>query len=130
MTDHILVIGYGDTGRSAVNSVLASQSDARLTVLDIDFLAAVEATANGVAAVVGDGRDRCALDEAAADIADRVIVAVPDDLNAFLITRAVRPLNPDTLIVVVIREPVNHAIFTSDGIVTVHKQQPPDDRQT
>lgn len=130
MTDHILVIGYGDTGRSAVNSVPASQPDALLTVLDIDFLAVAEATANGATALVGDGRDRCALDRAAADIADRVIVAVPDDLNAFLITRAVRPLNPDTLIVVVIREPENHAIFASDGIMTVHMQQHPDGQQT
>ncbi|GGN28817.1 hypothetical protein GCM10011609_85340 [Lentzea pudingi] len=130
MTDHVLVIGYGDTGRSAVNSMLASQPDTRLTVLDTNFLAVAEATANGATAVVGDGQDRCALDEAAADIADRVIVAVPDDLNALLITRAVRPLNHIALIVVVIREPENHAIFASDGIVTVHMQRDPDDRQT
>ncbi|MFJ8963265.1 NAD-binding protein [Lentzea sp. NPDC102401] len=130
MTDHILVIGYGDTGRSAVNSVLASQPDALLIVLDIDFLAVAEATANGATALVGDGRDRCALDQATADIADRVIVAVPDDLNAFLITRAVRQLNPVALLVVIIREPENHAIFASDGIVTVHMQQDPDNPQT
>ncbi|RDI32255.1 NAD(P)-binding protein [Lentzea flaviverrucosa] len=129
MTDHILVIGYGDTGRRAVNSVLASQPDARLTVLDTDYLAVAEATANGATAVHGDGRDRCALEEAAADIADRVIVAVPDDLNAFLITRAVRPLNPDTVVVAIIREPENHTIFASDGTVSVHMRQP-DDRQT
>jgi voltage-gated potassium channel Kch len=95
VTDHILVIGYGETGRRAVNSVLASQPDARLTVLDTDFLAVAEATANGATAVRGDGRDRCALGQAGADIADRVFVAVPDDLDAFLITRAVWPLNPD-----------------------------------
>ncbi|MFD4638218.1 NAD-binding protein [Lentzea sp. NPDC058436] len=119
MTDHILVVGYGDAGRRAVNSVLTAQPDARLTVLDTDFLAAAEATANGATAVVGDGRDRCALDEAAADLADRVIIAVPDDLDAFLITRALRPVNPDTVIVVVLREPENNAIFSSDGTLTV-----------
>jgi voltage-gated potassium channel Kch len=123
VTDHILVIGYGDTGRNAVNSTLASQPDARLTVLDTDYLAVAEATANGATAVVGDGRDRCALDEAAADIADRVIVAVPDDLNAFLITRAVRPMNPDAVIVAVIREPENQMIFAADGTATVHMQR-------
>jgi Trk K+ transport system NAD-binding subunit len=129
VTDHILVIGYGDAGRCAVNSVLATQPDARLTVLDTDYLAVAEATANGATAVVGDGRDRCALDEAAVDVADRVIVAVPDDLNAFLITRAVRPLNPDTVIVVIIREAENHAIFENDGTMTIHLRQT-DDRQT
>ncbi|USX54729.1 NAD-binding protein [Lentzea sp. HUAS12] len=123
MTDHILVIGYGDTGRRAVNAVLEAQPDARLTVLDTDFLAAAEAAANGATAVVGDGRDRCALDEAAADLADRVVIAVPDDLNAFLITRALRPVNPDTAVVVVIREPENHAIFSSEGTLTVHMGQ-------
>ncbi|MFJ8961501.1 NAD(P)-binding protein [Lentzea sp. NPDC102401] len=128
MTDHILVIGYGDTGRCAVNAVLASQPDAWLTVLDTDYLAVAEATANGAIAVLGDGRDRCALAEAAIDIADRVIVAVPDDLNAFLITRAVRPLNPDATIVAVIREPENHAIFGFDGTVTVHFRQPEEDQ--
>jgi Trk K+ transport system NAD-binding subunit len=123
VTDHILVIGYGDAGRRAVNSVLASQPDARLTVLDTDFLAVAEAAANGATAVVGDGRDRCALDEAAADLADRVVVAVPDDLNAFLITRALRPVNPDVVVVVVLREPENHAIFSSEGALTVQVGQ-------
>ncbi|MFD9701579.1 NAD(P)-binding protein [Lentzea sp. NPDC059081] len=120
MTDHILVIGYGDTGRSAANSVLASQPDAQLTVLDTDFLAVAEATANGVAAVVGDGRDSCALSEAAVDAADLVLIAVPDDLNAFLITRALRSSNPATPIVAIIREPENQAIFEFDESVTVH----------
>ncbi|MDX8056777.1 NAD-binding protein [Lentzea sp. BCCO 10_0798] len=120
MTDHILVIGYGDTGRGAINSVLASQPDALLTVLDTDYLAVAEAAANGATAVLGDGRDRCALDEASADIADRVVVTVPDDLNAYLITRSVRAANPDTVIVVVIREPENHALFLSSYATSVH----------
>ncbi|WP_329792904.1 NAD-binding protein [Lentzea sp. DG1S-22] len=123
MTDHILVIGYGDTGRHAVNAALAVQPDARMTVLDLDCVAAAEAWANGADAVVGDGRDTCSLDDATADLADRVIIAVPDDLDAFLITRAVRPLNQDAVIVAVIREPANRAIFAFDGIVTVHLGQ-------
>ncbi|MDX8142053.1 NAD-binding protein [Lentzea sp. BCCO 10_0061] len=127
MTDHILVIGYGDTGRCAVNSVLASQPDARLTVLDIDAFAVVEAMANGATVVLGDGRDRRALDEAAIDAADRIIVAVPDDLAAFLITCAVRPYNPDAVIVVVIREQENHALFLSSDATSVHIR-PPDER--
>ncbi|MET9225755.1 NAD-binding protein [Lentzea sp. NPDC003310] len=126
MTDHILVIGYGATGRHAVNSVLATQPDARVLVLDTDYLAVAEATANGAVAVVGDGRDTCALYDAAVEAADRVIVSVPDDLNAFLITRAVRPLNPDTVIVAIIREAENHTIFESDGTVTVHMGRPGD----
>ncbi|WP_089913296.1 hypothetical protein [Lentzea albida] len=52
--------------------------------------------------------------------ADRIVIAVPDDLDAFLITRAVRPLNPGTLIVALIREPENHALFAFEGAVTVH----------
>jgi voltage-gated potassium channel len=127
VTDHILVIGYGDTGRCAVNSVLASQPDARLTVLDIDAFAVVEAMANGATVVLGDGRDRRALDEAAIDAADRIIVAVPDDLAAFLITCAVRPYNPDAVIVVVIREQENHALFLSSDATSVHIR-PPDER--
>lgn len=127
MTDHILVIGYGDTGRRAVNSALAAQPDAWLTVLDIDLLAVVEATANGAIAVHGDGRDRCALGKAGTDTADRVIVTVPDDLNAFLITRAVRSLNPDAVIVAVIREPANHTLFLSSGVTSVHFR-PPDEQ--
>ncbi|MCG8926057.1 NAD-binding protein [Lentzea sp. CC55] len=128
MTDHILVIGYGDTGRHAVNAALAVQPDARMTVLDLDCVAAAEAWANGADAVVGDGRDTCALDDATADLADRVIIAVPDDLDAFLITRAVRPMNPDAVIVAVIREPANSPIFTFDGTLTVHLGRPDDGR--
>jgi Trk K+ transport system NAD-binding subunit len=92
-------------------------------VLDVDFLAVAEAAANGATAVVGDGRNRCALDEAAADLADRVVIAVPDDLHAFLITRALRPVNPDAMVVVVIREPENHDVFSSEGALTVHMEQ-------
>ncbi|MDX8054476.1 NAD-binding protein [Lentzea sp. BCCO 10_0798] len=88
-----------------------------------------ETSTNGAIAVRGNGRDRCALEEAVADIADRVVVAVPDDLNAFLITRAVRSLNPDAVIAAIIREPENHTIFASDGIVIIHMRQA-DDRQT
>ncbi|HEX7301963.1 NAD-binding protein [Lentzea sp.] len=120
MTDHILAIGYGDTGRDAVNSVLVLQPDASLTVLDTDLFAVLEATANGATAVHGDARDRCVLDEAAADAADRVFIAVPDDLNAYLITRSVRTVNPDAVIIAVIREPENHALFLSSGVTSVH----------
>ncbi|MFD5827142.1 NAD-binding protein [Lentzea sp. NPDC060358] len=120
MTDHILAIGYGDTGRRVVNSALAAQPDARLAVLDVDFAAVVEAAANGATAVQGDGRDRCALDRAAADAADRVIVAVPDDLSAYLIARAVRVVNPDTVIVAVIREAENHDLFLDSDVTSVH----------
>ncbi|WP_434453212.1 NAD-binding protein [Lentzea sp. E54] len=82
----------------------------------------------GAIAVHGDGRDRCALGKADADAADRVIVTVPDDLNAFLITRAVRSLNPDAVIVAVIREPANHTLFLSSDVTSVHFR--PTDEQT
>ncbi|MFD9704488.1 NAD-binding protein [Lentzea sp. NPDC059081] len=123
MTDHVLAIGYGDTGRCAVNRVLAAQPDARLTVLDTVFHSVVEATANGATAVQGDGRDRCALDEAASDAADRVVITVPDDLDAFLIARAVRATNPDAVIVAVIREAENYTLFLSSDATAVHIRQ-------
>lgn len=129
VSDHVLVIGYGDTGRLAVNSVLDSQPAAQLTVLDIDFFAVVEAAANGAHAILGDGRDRCSLDEAAVDTADRIIVTVPDDLAAFLITRAVRPYNPDAVVVVVIRRPENHALFLYSDATSIHIR-PPDQQQS
>ncbi|MGI5498943.1 NAD-binding protein [Lentzea sp. CA-135723] len=125
MADYILVIGYGDAGREAVNAVLEAQPDARLTVLDTDFVAVAEAAANGAVAVVGDGRDRCALDQASVDAADRVFVAVPDDLASFLIVRAVRTMNPDAVIVVLVREPENHGLFDSYDVTSVHIRRPP-----
>ncbi|MFD4669880.1 NAD-binding protein [Lentzea sp. NPDC058450] len=125
MADYILVIGYGDAGHEAVNAVLEAQPDARLTVLDTDFVAVAEAAANGAVAVVGDGRDRCALDEASVDAADRVFITVPDDLASFLVMRAVRTMNPDAVIVVVIRDQENHGLFDSYDVTSVHIKRPP-----
>lgn len=120
MTGHLVVIGYGQTGRDAVGSVLASRPETEVTVLDIDFLAVVEATANGATALHADGRSACALRAAATDTAVRVIVTVPDDLDALLIAQAVLSIDPGTVVVAVIREPANHALFARCGITSVH----------
>lgn len=89
-------------------------------VLDTDFVAVVEAVANGATAPQADGRECDALRAAAADTADRVIVAVPDDLDALVIAKALLDLHLQVAVVVVIREPANHKLFRRSGITSVH----------
>lgn len=120
MTEHVVVIGYGRTGRHAANSALASSSCARLTVLDLNWLAVAEAPANGATAFHADGRDEGDLRVARVEQADRVIVAVPEDPDALLIATAVRYLNPEVVVVAAIRETANHALFDRMGVHSVH----------
>lgn len=101
MSFRIVVIGYGDAGRSAVGAL---KDDAEVVVLDVDESRAALAVADGAAWVHGNGRDASALRHADVPDADTVIVTVPDGPATVQITRQVRALNRHAMIVTVVRE--------------------------
>jgi len=86
----IVVVGYGDSGRAAVDAL--TDSRAQLTVLDLEESPDVD--------VVGDARDPETLDEAGIADASALIVSVGDDTTATFVTLIARELNPDLHIVV------------------------------
>ncbi|MFD3425920.1 NAD(P)-binding protein [Nocardia fluminea] len=103
MTEHVVVVGYGATGRSAVE-LLAADATIELTVIDIALDRAVLAASEGSTAVAGSGLDADLLERVGIVDADRVIVAVGDDEAAVRVTSLVRGLNPTATVCTAIRE--------------------------
>lgn len=104
MASHTVLIGYGDTGRVAVAALPKYLRSLGVTVVDSDLDRTLLAAEDGVASVVGDGADRDVLGQAAVREAVQVIVTVADDMATMKIIAAVRLLNTDATIAVLLRE--------------------------
>ncbi len=87
---HVLIAGYGETGKAAADVFADTGSD--VTVLDIEEKPDVD--------VVGDAREPEALRDAGVADASAVIVTVADDTTAIFATLIIRDLNPDVDLVV------------------------------
>ena len=110
-----VVVGYGDAALDVLRHLPPDREHAEVVVLDLDEVALVGALANGARVVRGDGRDMCALQQAEAQLASRVVVAVPDDLDGLLITMVVRGLSPAATVVAAVRDSANQDLFTRLG---------------
>ncbi|SER61346.1 NAD(P)-binding protein [Lentzea albida] len=108
-----VVVGYGDAALDVLRHVPVDR--ATIAVLDPDDIALTGALANGATVVRGDGRDMCALQQAGVQFAERVVVAVPDDLDGLLITMVVRGLNATATVVAAVRDPADQDLFTRLG---------------
>lgn len=103
LTEHVVVIGYGATGRSAVE-FLAADANIGVTVIDIARDRVVLAAREGNAAEVGSGLDADLLQRMGIVDADSVIVAVGDDEAAVRVTSLVRGLNRTATVCTAIHE--------------------------
>ncbi|MFD4643461.1 NAD(P)-binding protein [Lentzea sp. NPDC058436] len=108
-----VVVGYGDAALDVLRHLPLDRAE--VAVLDVDDVALTGAMANGARVVRGDGRDMCALQQAEAQFAKRVVVAVPDDLDGLLITMVARGLNPAATVVAAVRDPANQELFGKLG---------------
>lgn len=115
LQDHTVVVGYGTKGRSAVRALLDDGADrSRIVAVDNDSDHIADATDDGIAAIVGDGTRADVLRRADVEHAARVIVAVPRDDAAVLVTLTVRRHNKTAYIVAAVRETEN-ALLLRDG---------------
>lgn len=120
MRNHIVVIGYGTKGRSAVGTLLrAGESPEKIVVIDESSVAVEEANANGLAAFHGDATRRELLRRAEISRAREIIVALDRDDAAVLTTLTVRQLNPSAPIVVSVREGANVPLVRQSGATSV-----------
>ncbi|MEV6710965.1 NAD(P)-binding protein [Lentzea sp. NPDC051208] len=110
-----VVVGYGDAALDVLRHLPLHVENPEVVVVDPDPIALTGALANGARAVRGDGRDVCALRQAQAQFAARVVVAVPDDRDGLQITMAVRGLNQAAVIVAAVRDSANQELFTRLG---------------
>jgi voltage-gated potassium channel len=116
MEQHIVVIGYGTKGRSAVDTLVKNGVDKEtVVVVDPSSVALGEAHADGFAVVTGDASRREVLRRAGVENAQQVIITTPRDDTTVLATLTVRQLNPQAYIVAAVREQDNVPLVRQSG---------------
>ncbi|MDQ4086362.1 MAG: potassium channel family protein [Actinomycetota bacterium] len=116
MQDHIVVVGYGTKGRSAVATLLSSDvAKESIVVVDPDTDALDDAHADGLAVVAGDATRRGVLRRAEVQRARQVVITLDRDDSAVLTTLTIRQLNPDAYVVVAVREQDNVPLVRQSG---------------
>jgi len=120
MQDHIVVVGYGTKGRSAVDTLVNSEVPREsIVVVDPSGSALTDAHGHGLAIVNGDATRRDVLRRAEVRRARQVIITLDRDDAAVLTTLTVRQLNPDAYVVVAVREQDNVPLVRQSGADSV-----------
>ena len=120
MNGHVVVCGYGTTGRSAVRTLLAQgTSPDRVVVVDTDADLVAEANRSGLNGVVGNVTRAAVLQAAEVARAGTVVVAVHRDDTAALTVLTVREVSETTRIVASVREQENYELLRRAGADTV-----------
>jgi voltage-gated potassium channel len=120
MQEHVVVIGYGTKGRSAVETLLNNGiRKEMIVVVDPSSTALGEAHADGLAVVTGDATRREVLRRAGVADAKQVIITTDRDDSTVLATLNVRQLNPEAYVVAAVREGDNVALVRQSGADSV-----------
>jgi len=116
MENHVVVVGYGTKGRSAVAVLLRNGYDKdAILVVDPRADAIDEAQSDGLAAVAGDATRREVLRRAEVGKAKQVIITTDRDDSAVLTTLTVRQLNEHAKVIVSVRENDNVPLVRQSG---------------
>jgi voltage-gated potassium channel len=120
MGEHVVVVGYGTKGRSAVETLINNGHDPEaIIVVDPSQLALEDAHSDGLAVVTGDATRRDVLRSARVQSATHVIITTDSDASNVLSTLTVRQLNPDAWIVAAVREQENVPLMRQSGANSV-----------
>jgi len=120
MGKHVVVVGYGTKGRSAIDTLVNNGLDRdSIVVVDPRDAAKADAHADGLAVVTGDATSRSVLRRAHVENADQVIITTDRDDSNVLATLTVRQLNPDAYIVSAVREQENAPLMRQSGANSV-----------
>jgi len=116
MDEHVVVIGYGTKGRSAVDTLVNNGTDKEsIIIVDPSQAALGEAHSDGMAVVTGDATRQEVLRRAGVQRASQVIITTNRDDSTVLCTLNVRQLNPDAYIVAAVREQTNVPLVRQSG---------------
>lgn len=120
MEDHVVVIGYGTKGRSAVETLLNNGvKKESIIIVDPTQSALQDAHEDGIAVVTGDATRREVLRRAGVQRARQVIITTNRDDSTVLCALNVRQLNPDTYVVAAVREQNNVPLVRQSGADSV-----------
>ena len=135
MASHIVLIGYGESGRVLLRALQFDPRRTRPTVIDVDPVRVEQARADGADAVLGFGWRLATLEAAGVPEAAHVVVAVSDDALALRITSVVRSLNEGITVTTVVRSRnlvdliqylgADH-VLTEDEFVAWYMELPPE----
>jgi voltage-gated potassium channel len=114
--DHVVVVGYGTKGRSAVSSLLSDGVEpTHIVVVDTDQATLDAASALGLVTVHGTATRSDVLRIAGVPLAKAVVVATNRDDSAVLVTLTARELAPKAQIVASVREVENVHLVRQSG---------------
>jgi voltage-gated potassium channel len=120
MDQHVVVIGYGTKGRSAIDTLVNNGYDrSSIVVVDPGAVALSEASRDQLVAIAGDATRRGVLRQAGVEKATHVIITTDRDDSNVLVTLTVRQLNPDAWIVASVREQENVPLMRQSGANSV-----------
>jgi voltage-gated potassium channel len=120
MGQHVVIVGYGTKGRSAVETLVNNGQDRdAIVVVDPSPVALQDAHADGLAVVTGDATRREVLRRAGVSDASHVIITTNRDDSNVLTTLTARQLNPEAWIVAAVREQENVPLMRQSGANSV-----------
>jgi voltage-gated potassium channel len=120
MGQHVVIVGYGTKGRSAVETLVNNGHDrGAIVVVDPSPVALQDAHADGLAVVTGDATRREVLRRAGVSDASHVIITTNRDDSNVLTTLTARQLNPEAWIVAAVREQENVPLMRQSGANSV-----------
>jgi voltage-gated potassium channel len=116
MRNHVVVVGYGTKGRSAVDTLIDNGANAaQIVIIDSKAPAIADANLHGLAAIQGDATRREILRRAEIIKAREVVITLDRDDSSILVTLTVRQLNPSAHVVVAVREDDNASLVRQSG---------------
>nr|WP_253943560.1 potassium channel protein [Nocardioides sp. zg-1308] len=120
MDQHVVVVGYGTKGRSAIDTLVSNGYDRdSIVVVDPGVVAMEEANRDQLVGIAGDATRRGVLRQAGVEKATHVIITTDRDDSNVLVTLTVRQLNPDAWIVASVREQENVPLMRQSGANSV-----------
>jgi voltage-gated potassium channel len=116
MRNHVVVVGFGTKGKSAVETLQNNgMNPTQVVVIDSRPSAITDANVRGYAAIEGDATRREILRRAEIVKAREVLITVDRDDSAILVMLTVRQLNPSAHVVVAVREDDNASLLRQSG---------------
>ena len=120
MRNHVVVVGFGTKGRSAVETLQNNgMNPSQIVIIDGRPSAVTDANVRGYAAIEGDATRREILRRAEIMKAREVIITVDRYDSAILVMLTVRQLNPSAHVVVAVREDANASLLRQSGASAV-----------
>jgi len=120
LSDHVIICGFGNTGRMAAQELLLQGATPdQVVALDTDEEALSEAATLGIVAIQGDATREHVLESVAIDRAVNVLICPGRDDTAVLVALTARDLNPNAHLIAMCIEEENVKALDRSGAHTI-----------